>query len=74
MGFDDEKWEASKRREMGDIFAAVALTGLLASGDSHIDGQGDPERYARLAYDYADALLIERDKRAPKPPNDDTQL
>ena len=43
-----------------DYFAAQALIAITAS--DHVDGQGDPERHAALAYKYADAMLEERSK------------
>ena len=43
--------------ELRDRFAIAALQGMLGSGNN-----GRPEWFANLAYDYADAMLKERDK------------
>lgn len=44
-----------------DFFAAMALQGILGSGD-HVDGTGDEVRHSDLAYRYADAMLERRNK------------
>lgn len=43
-----------------DYFAGQAL--LAVTVGDHVDGEGDPERHAALAYKYADAMLKERVK------------
>jgi hypothetical protein len=43
-----------------DWFAGQALKSVT-EGD-HVNGVGDPERHAALAYKYADAMLRERAK------------
>jgi hypothetical protein len=46
-----------------DYFAAKAMQGMLASGGDHFDGQGDPERFSKNAYAYADAMLQAREAK-----------
>lgn len=41
-----------------DYFAIKSLV-AVTNGD-HVDGQGDPERHAAMAYVYADAMLRAR--------------
>ena len=50
--------------ELRDYFAMAALTGLLSTGGKrgHLDGNGDDEENAQLAFKYADAMLKERAK------------
>lgn len=43
-----------------DYFAAKVLQGFIAKGQDHYDGNGDAERFASLAYEYADVMLKER--------------
>ena len=60
-----EEHEASDAQDgmtLRDYFAAKSMQGMLASGGDHYDGQGDPERFAKNAYAYADAMLAERVK------------
>lgn len=49
-----------------DEFAARALQGLLAE-PIHGDNGFDPSGYARSSIKYADALIAELDRTAPKP-------
>jgi len=44
-----------------DYFAAQALR-CVTAGD-HVDGQGDANRHAALAYEYADAMLRAREAK-----------
>jgi hypothetical protein len=56
----EEKKRQRKRRKLRDKFAAAALTGLLAYEGGP---EGDPMTYyPKRAYQYADAMLAERDK------------
>jgi hypothetical protein len=48
-----------KNSELRDQIATAALSGMVGSGQ-HFDGQGDPERFSKLAYEYADAMLVAR--------------
>ena len=48
----------SSGMSLRDYFAAAALTGLVASKDP-----GSINEITECAYDYADAMLAERDKR-----------
>jgi len=47
-----------------DEFAAAAISGMLAKSDL----SADKSAAALLAYQYADALMAERNKNQPKPP------
>jgi hypothetical protein len=42
-----------------DYFAAAALQGMLAD----LDMNGEPDPVAVIAYNYADAMMAEREKR-----------
>jgi hypothetical protein len=44
-----------------DRFAAAALTGYLAMNSSN-ERYPRPEKVALMAYEYADAMLLEREK------------
>jgi hypothetical protein len=48
-----------------DDFAACAIIGIL-SNTGHLRGEGNktPELVATVAYDYAEAMMAERKKRA----------
>ena len=47
-----------------DLFAAVALNGLIAGGVSYTgNAHGTAVARAALAYDYADAILVERERK-----------
>lgn len=48
-----------QEQDLRDMFAAMALQGMLAAGD---DDGVEAEIYARAAYAYADAMLKERTK------------
>ncbi len=43
-----------------DYFAGKALREIMVQ--DHVDGQGDPARHSKLAYEYADAMILERAK------------
>jgi hypothetical protein len=45
-----------------DHFAAAALTGLLASTGKYSDGE--PLDYAATAFQFADAMLRERERKS----------
>ena len=51
--------------ELRDWFAGMALNGMLAEfmSDPHVESDLDSKLYARFAYEYADAMMHERDKR-----------
>lgn len=51
--------------ELRDWFAGMALSGLLAEfmTDPHVHADLDSKLYARCAYEHADAMMKERDKR-----------
>lgn len=51
--------------ELRDWFAGMALSGLLAEfmTEPHVDQDLDSKLYARFAYEQADAMMQERDKR-----------
>jgi len=55
----------SEGMSLRDYFAAVALQGLIAAGDSRAASDGTwtfPQLRAKVAYEYADAMLKERKK------------
>lgn len=56
-------FEVLARRDRIDAFAAAALTGMLASGDT--DTTENPDRAAAWSYDFANAMEAERDSRRP---------
>lgn len=51
-----------EQKTIHDEFAMAALTGLLASGNDHYDGHGDENRYAVIAYRFAEEMMKEREK------------
>lgn len=53
-------WEGMTLR---DYFAAAALQGLIAVTVNN-DYFPDPKKCAEMAYQYADAMLLQRDKEA----------
>ncbi len=56
---------AESERSLLDYFAAQAINGLLAGKFSVPNTVLTPTETARLAYDYAEALLNERIRRSP---------
>jgi hypothetical protein len=51
--------------ELRDFYAGLAMQGILSNGGiyGHLDGNGDPELNAKLAWEYATALIAEKEKR-----------
>lgn len=56
---------AESERSLLDYFAAQAINGLLAGKLAIPNTVLTPTETARLAYDYAEALLSERSRRSP---------
>lgn len=40
-------------------FAIEALKAILSNINNHIDGDTDPQKYSKLSFEYADAMLAE---------------
>jgi len=59
---------AESERSLLDYFAAQAINGLLAGKLAVPNTVLTPTETARLAYDYAEALLSERIRRSPSLP------
>ena len=45
-----------------ELFAAMAMQGLVGKIYGHVDGNGDAEEYASLSVKYADALIEQLNK------------
>jgi len=67
---DAEDSESSKKREtqselreLRDLFAGFGLIGFLAEGRSSRTPTHDCQTAAQIAYNYADAMIEEREKR-----------
>ena len=60
-------WIGAHNQDLIDAFACAALTGLLADHKDHEDeclkGETCPQAVARLAYDHAEFMMKERQKR-----------
>jgi hypothetical protein len=54
-----DKHETYEGMSLRDWFAGQALSGLLACPDDGVDGF---DARVKLAFDYADALLLQREK------------
>lgn len=50
-----------------DYFAAKALHGLLSSPMERFRGSADQRGTAKICYDFAEAMIAERQKRTPQP-------
>lgn len=59
VSFESENSSGNDGMKLRDYFAAKAMQGMLADTDTG----GRPEYFAKRAYEYADALLIERNKQ-----------
>ncbi len=59
---------STENRSLLDYFAVHAFNGLVAGKLAVPNAVLDPTETARLAYDYAEALLRERTQRTPLPP------
>lgn len=56
----------ASREELRDRFAMAALTGLIADGDRGVASDGSwtfPSLRSKIAYEYADAMLLARKAR-----------
>ena len=57
-------WLSSFGISLRDYFAAKFLEGYVSAGDSGYPSQEAKARTVKLAYQYADAMLAEREKKS----------
>lgn len=46
-----------------ELFAAMAMTGMIGKQHGHVDGQGDDTQCAELSVAFADALIKELERK-----------
>jgi hypothetical protein len=63
----DKEYDEHRRREMTDIYAGLAMVGLL------VQGQVPRRDIAKAAYGIADALIAERAARRAAEPEDSAE-
>ena len=62
IAYPEAGYEARRGMTLRDYFAAAAMCGILQSRDRPMHLEGHAQEDARLAFRWADAMLLERAK------------